>query len=493
VNAQAMPAIKGLRLPALLAGLADGVPDIAISHLSQDSRTLREGSLFAALRGEVHDGRDFLPAAAAAGAVAALVEELPAGGVPGLPLVVVPQLKQHLGEIASRFYGHPSASMHVAAVTGTNGKTTVSQMLAQLIRSGGYACGALGTLGASLDFGPVAATHTTPDAITLQASLAEWAGQAVPFVAMEASSHALDQGRMHGVQVDTAIFTNLTRDHLDYHGDMAAYGRAKAQLFSLPGLRRAILNGDDPFAAELAALLAPEVEVLRYSLTRGDAELRLTELSLDHRGMRARLHSPWGQATLRSPLLGRFNASNLLAALGAALAAGLPLDDLVRAAAALRPVPGRMEPLRQPGAPLVVIDYAHTPDALAQVLAALRPQTAGRLIIVFGCGGNRDRGKRAEMARAASRGADYCVVTSDNPRREDPAAIIADIEAAMEGDYRAVADRAAAIESAIALADSGDCVLIAGKGHEDYQIVGEERLPFSDMAQARHSLEARVL
>ena len=488
-----MAAVHGLSLRELLAGIVPGpLPALTPRGLAADSRRVRPGDLFFALRGRQYDGRQYLAAAAAAGAVAALVDgEVPPPDAP-LPCVAVADLRQRMGGIASRFHGHPSRALHLAAVTGTNGKTTVSQLLAQLVRACGYDCGVIGTLGAGLDGGVSGALHTTPDALELQATLAGWARAAVPFVSLEASSHALDQGRLGGVEVDTAVFTNLSRDHLDYHGDMASYGAAKARLFALPGLRTAVLNADDAFGATLAASLPPGVGCLRYALRAGDAELLLSGLKCDERGLRARLHSPWGSAPLRCSLLGTFNAANLAAALAAALSAGLPFDEVVAAAASLRPVPGRLQPLRYPGSPLVVIDYAHTPDALAQVLAALRAPLRGRLILVFGCGGERDRGKRAAMARAATAGADFSIVTSDNPRREDPLGIIADIEAGMHGEYRVEVDRAAAIAAALRMAGPGDCVLIAGKGHEDYQLVGGRRLPFSDLECARRLLEERA-
>jgi UDP-N-acetylmuramoyl-L-alanyl-D-glutamate--2,6-diaminopimelate ligase len=479
---------RGMSLPALLAGFADSAPDIPVAGLSTDSRSIRAGELFIALRGEQHDGRRYLSQAAAAGAVAALVEDAVADSVTPLPTVAIPDLRQRLGEIASRFYGHPSRKMHVAAVTGTNGKTTVSQLLAQLIRAAGYDCGVIGTLGVSLDARAQQSLHTTPDPVALQATLADWAAQAVPFVSMEASSHALDQGRMHGVDVDTAIFTNLSRDHLDYHGDMESYGRAKARLFAFDSLRTVVLNATEPFAEQLREVLPAGVAALSYGIEGSAADVRGGNLVQDAAGTKLRLSSPWGNATLRSPLLGDFNALNLLAALTAALQAGMPFDTLVSAVRSLQPIPGRMEPLRAPGAPLVVIDYAHTPDALSKVLESLRAQCPGRLIAVFGCGGDRDRGKRAPMAEAVSGAADYAVVTSDNPRSEDPLQIIADIEAAMRGDYRVEVDRAAAIAAAIQIAAPGDCVLIAGKGHEDYQIVGERRIPFSDSDVARQWL-----
>jgi UDP-N-acetylmuramoyl-L-alanyl-D-glutamate--2,6-diaminopimelate ligase len=467
------------------------VPAIEVRGLCLDSRRVESGDLFIALRGQQHDARMFLEDAAARGAIAALTEDAVPAGQTAMPVIPVPGLRERLGEIVSRYYRHPSHTMHIAAVTGTNGKTTVSQLLAQLIRAVGYDCGVIGTLGASLDDRPVESAHTTPDPLTLQAVLAAWAGQAVPFVSMEASSHALDQGRLNGVDIDTAIFTNLTRDHLDYHGDMAAYGAAKARLFKFSSLRTAVLNADDAFSASLSQQLAPGVTALRYGQEGSGADVTLGKLELESASLRMRFQSPWGSATLRCPLLGEFNAMNLLAAMTAALQAGLPFDGLVSAAAQLKAVPGRMEPIRVPGAPLVVIDYAHTPDALGQVLAALRQQCPGQLIAVFGCGGDRDRGKRALMAEAVSTIADRAILTSDNPRSEDPLAIIADVEAGMRCDYLVRSDRGEAIRLAIESARPGDCVLIAGKGHEDYQIIGERRLAFSDSDVAAQVL-ARI-
>lgn len=479
-------------LAALLDGFASGVPALPVSGLSLDSRSLRQGDVFVALRGEHFDARDFLPSAVTAGACAALVEEAVLTSPARLPVMVVPELRQRLGEIASRYYRNPSQSMHVAAVTGTNGKTTVSQLFGQLIRRAGYNCGVIGTLGASLEGEPSASTHTTPDPIALQATLADWAGQAVPFVAMEASSHALDQGRINGVDLDTAVFTNLSRDHLDYHGTMQAYGEAKAKLFRVPSLRAAVLNADDPFSSTLVRELAPTVKCLRYGQNAPALEVSFSKVKLGSDGLRLTLDTPWGSIKLRSGLLGMFNAYNLVAAVTAAVQAGLPLETVADAAAALQSVPGRMEPLRSPGAPLVVVDYAHTPDALEQVASALRLQCSGKLIVVFGCGGDRDPGKRAMMAEAVSRHADAAVITSDNPRSEDPLAIIADIEAGMTGEYQCCEDRAEAISLAIRSATAKDCVLIAGKGHEDYQIVGSQRRPFSDSLQAWDALRGRA-
>ena len=470
---------RRMSLAALVGDVVDGAPDVTVTGLTADSREVMAGDLFIALRGEHHDGRRYLPDAAAAGAVAALVETVPAGGFDDLPVVLVPDLRQRLGSIASHFFGEPSRALHVTAVTGTNGKTTVSQLFGQLVRNAGYSCGVIGTLGASLDGSIVDTLHTTPDAIALQRILAQWASEALPFVSMEASSHALDQGRLNAVDVDTAIFTNLTRDHLDYHGDMAAYGEAKARLFAFPSLRSAVLYGGDPFSAPLRARLAPGVTAITYGDDAG-CDVRISRLEATASGLRCRLASPWGEVALRCPLVGTFNALNVAAAIAAALVAGLPLDDVAAGAEQLRPVPGRMEPLRMPGAPLVVVDYAHTPDALAKVIDALREQCRGRVSVVFGCGGDRDRGKRVLMAQAVSQRADFAVITSDNPRGEDPAAIIAEVAAAMDGAFTSRIDRSEAIRFAIESASERDCVLIAGKGHEDYQIVGAERRPFSD-------------
>lgn len=487
-----LPAMQApMSLDNLLHGIVADAPALSIGRLCLDSRALTPGDLFIALRGHKLDGRAYLVEAQQAGAAAALVEdyvstELPTPSV--MPTVVVPRLRERLGEIASRFYGNPSHGMHVAAVTGTNGKTTVSQLFAQLVRAVGYDCGVIGTLGASLDAQAHLAVHTTPDPIALQATLASWAGQVVPFVGMEASSHALDQGRMNGVEIDTAVFTNLTRDHLDYHGDMRAYGAAKARLFSMSGLRAAIINVDDPFGADLSTRLPSTVDVLRYGMQAKSLDIGVRQVSTGGAGLKFRFESPWGSAVLRCPLVGAFNALNLGAALAAALQSGLPFDALVQAVEGLAPVAGRMQPLKLARGPLVVVDYAHTPDALQQALSTLREQLRGRLTVVFGCGGDRDRGKRALMGEAASEHADAAILTSDNPRSEDPDSIITDIEAGMSIDYQICADRAEAISLAIRSAGADDCVLIAGKGHEDYQLVGDQRLPFSDLDLARRVL-----
>lgn len=491
-----MTAAAPMTLKRLLAGIADTDLEVAVSALCADSRALKSGDVFVGLRGHAIDGRSFLRAAADAGAVAALVEDEFIEQVPGLPSVVVPELRSHLGELASRLFGNPSSHMHVMAVTGTNGKTTVSHLYAQLLRAAGERCGVIGTLGASLDGAAAEAANTTPDPISLQSILADWSEQGVRHMGMEASSHALVQGRLAGMDVDVAVFTNLTRDHLDYHGSMEAYGDAKAELFLLPSVRVAVINGDDPFSDALLQRLPASVRLVtihtggRTGTSAGATEVSIENLQQSLDGLAFDLVGPWGRAHIASTLLGAFNAHNLACAIVAAHQAGVAMDALIAAVPTLTAVPGRMEPLRAEGAPLVVIDYAHTPDALRQVAAAVRAQCDGTLCVVFGCGGDRDRGKRPLMAQAVSEFADRAVITSDNPRSEDPLAIIKDIEEGMSAPYAVCEDRGAAIAQAIKETEAGDCVLVAGKGHEDYQIVGDQRLHFSDRECAIQVLEA---
>lgn len=477
----------------LLSGFAEALPAELpdVRRLCVDSRELSEGDVFVALRGYATDGRRYLREAESAGAAFALVDEaLPETSfrAPSMPCIVIPELREKLGFIASRLYGEPSKRLHLAAVTGTNGKTTVSQLLAQMIRLAGYDCGVIGTLGVSLESQPTATEHTTPDPVALQEVLARWAGNAVPFACMEASSHALAQGRLNGVEVDTAIFTNLTRDHLDFHGSMQAYGEAKTRLFQLAGVRTAVVNADDDFADALCSKLSEHTGLIRFSAQRKDVELYASKLTASLDGLRLRIDCDWGRAELRCPLLGEFNASNLLAAFAAALKAGLPFETIASSVERLQPVVGRMQPLRRNGSPLVVVDYAHTPDALAKALQTLRPLCKGDLIVVFGCGGDRDRGKRRLMAEVAAQYADRAVITSDNPRSEDPLSILNEIAASMSGDYILQEDRGEAIGQALASARPGDCVLVAGKGHEDYQIVGGETRRFSDLECAQDAL-----
>ncbi len=501
MRAAALAPATGVPLGSLLQGMAD-LParyDRRITGLALDSRTVRPGDLFFALVGGATDGRRFVEEALARRA-AAVAQEAPAASLEarhGVPVIGVPGLDQQVGRVADRFYGHPSADLWVAGVTGTNGKTTVSHLVAQALggEGSGPRCGVVGTLGSGL-FGELRPSrHTTPDAITLHRLLADLRGRGVRHVAMEVSSHALVQGRVNGVAFDVAAFTNLTRDHLDYHGSLEAYAEAKRRLFHFPGLKAAVVNLDDPLGASILARLDAGVDALGYSLAGAPrARVRARTLEVGPAGLRMEVSTPAGHGVLESPLLGRFNAGNLLAALGMLLTLRLPLPGLLAALGQARPVAGRMERHGgREGQPLVVIDYAHTPDALESVLATLREHCRGRLACVFGCGGERDRGKRPEMGAVAERLADEVLVTDDNPRREDPDLIVADILGGMARPERARVerDRARAIALAVAGAGAGDVVLVAGKGHEDYQEVNGQRRPYSDRAVVRALLDGR--
>ena len=484
----AMPLSQLLGRPGCSGG------DTLISGLHLDSRKVRKGDLFLAVPGDVHDGRQFIEQAVANGASAVVAEAPVAGFVDALPvpLVEIPELRFDLGSLAARFYRHPTRDLHMVGVTGTNGKTTTSRLVAQLGRSLGKSYGVIGTLGATLDDSVAESVNTTPDPVSLQQQLAQWRDQGVSVVCMEVSSHALVQGRVSGVEFKTAIYTNLSHDHLDYHGSMDAYGRAKLQLFASPGLRNAVINVDDEFAPQVLAAVGEGVRRLTYSGSGANSDVRVRNPRFSAGGVDAELLTPWGQGRVSSPLPGEFNLANLAAAVTAVMLAGEDLAAVLQAVTELKPVPGRMQVIPNDLGLQVIVDYAHTPDALQQVLRALKTHVAGRLVTVFGCGGDRDRAKRQVMGRVASLLSDRVIVTSDNPRSEDPAAILADIATGCSGDFVLVPDRAAAIYRAIGDARPGDCVVIAGKGHEDYQIIEGERLHFSDEEQALGALAQRA-
>jgi UDP-N-acetylmuramoyl-L-alanyl-D-glutamate--2,6-diaminopimelate ligase len=486
--------VEPMSLPQLLGSANGAFADTMISGMQLDSRKVRPGDLFVALPGEMYDGRQFIEQAVANGAAAVVAEAPVAGFVEAIhvPLVELPELHFEAGLLAARFYRKPSHAMHVMGVTGTNGKTTTSRIIAQLTRALGKPCGVIGTLGATLADDVQAAANTTPDALSLQLQLAQWLAQDVVAVSMEVSSHALEQGRVSGVEFATAIYTNLSHDHLDYHGSMDAYGRAKLRLFASDGLRYAVINADDPFAARVRLAVAQGVQVVTYSASGAAADVRVVNARFQTDGVHAELHSPWGVAEFFSPLPGDFNLANLAAAIAAVVLSGEDLPAVLDAVARLQPVPGRMALIPNTLDLQVIVDYAHTPDALEQVLKALRPHVSGALVTVFGCGGDRDREKRQVMGRVACALSDRVVVTSDNPRSEEPLKIMREIESGCTGDYRLVADRAEAIALAVAAAQAGDCVVIAGKGHEDYQLVDGVRLPFSDEAHARVALAGRA-
>ncbi len=488
-------------------------PPGEITGLAYDSRRVKPGMLFAALPGSAADGHHYLAAAAEAGAAAALVERLQPE-LAHLCQVRVAQTRRALARAACAFYGHPSRGLTLVGITGTNGKTTVSWLLESILAQD-RETGLVGTVEVRFAGRRRPARHTTPESVDLQALLAEMAGAGVQAVVMEVSSHALEQQRVEGSAFDLALFTNLSRDHLDYHGDMESYWRAKRRLFFelLPWSRRAgknpaaVVCSDDHRGRELARELGQKgIRVITYGLEPG-AEVRGRDLQGDLEGGRVTMGWPRGELELRTALVGRYNLQNCLAAGAAGLALGLEPGSIRAGIRALAGVPGRLERVAgAPGSPAVFVDYSHTPEALAGALEVLRPLTRGRLWCVFGAGGDRDRGKRPLMGRAAGRGADLVVLTSDNPRSEDPLAIMAMIEPGLveagcrrleqgrpprPGRYLAEPDRARALALAIAGARGDDVILIAGKGHEDYQIIGRQKLPFDDRREAARLLAAR--
>ena len=483
-------------LQTLLEGIVDKVPAREITGLALDSRAVSPGDLFFASAGSRVHGRTFIDDAIDNGAAAVLCDASFPGVAErdGVPVINVRNLKQHIGPIAERFYGDPSLEQWVVGVTGTNGKTSTCQFIAQAMNQDGP-CGVIGTLGNGL-YGRLAeSSHTTPDAISLHKLLAEFRGDGAKNVVMEVSSHGQQQGRTAGVAFDVAVFTNLTHEHLDYHGNMINYGRAKRSLFETAGLKYAVINVDDTFGRELLVSMPGAVGTVSYGLEGGALlpSLLGKDLQLDHSGLRMTVESDWGRGELHVPLLGRFNAANLLAALGALLASGMGFDDALQRLSRVQPVPGRMNGYGgKGGQPLVVVDYAHTPDALEQVLSALRAHSGGHLCCVFGCGGDRDRMKRPLMAKVAEKLADRVIITDDNPRSENPEIIVADILSGLANvdAVSVIHERAAAIREAVSDASPDDVVLVAGKGHEDYQLVGAQRLAFSDAEHVQLALKA---
>jgi len=493
---------NGMRLKALVQSWAE-VPeesDRPVRGITLDSREVRPDSVFLACPGHVSHGLLHARSAIDAGASAILYDAPPPGLDPnalaasgGVPVIVVPGLNQLLGSIAARFYGYPSQGRLVIGVTGTNGKTSVCHYLAQLWSETGQGCAVMGTLGngvwspARSELELVSGTgRTTPDAVTVQAELARFD---CPVVAMEVSSHGLDQGRVNGVEFAAAVFTNLTRDHLDYHATMDDYAEAKLSLFRSASLKWVAVNLDDDFARKVLDEVPDTTQVVVYGL--GSSPQLFAEvhewlwaraIDSDATGTTLAVESSWGQIDLHTKLLGRFNVSNVLAAMGILLLSGTPRDAVAAGVARLCPVQGRMERFGGGGLPLVVVDFAHTPDALEQVLKALREYTDKRLICVFGCGGDRDSGKRPEMGRAAERISDWVIVSDDNPRSEDGDHIIKEILAGMLNPSvaRIERDREAAIRAAVMEAEPGDIVLVAGKGHEVGQEVMGRVYPFSD-------------
>jgi UDP-N-acetylmuramoyl-L-alanyl-D-glutamate--2,6-diaminopimelate ligase len=502
MSVPAMHTAPTLTLDRLLAGIA-AAPPLAITGISSDSRTLAPGYAFFACKGAASHGLDYLEQALDAG-VAAIVWDSSSAAEPPeqVPVCMVPVagLGARLGEIANRWFDAPSHDLRVAGVTGTNGKTTVAFLIAQCLQRLERRCAYLGTLGAGLENPLSGAVMTTPACIELHRDLADFRSQGASHVAMEVSSHALHQRRVDGVQFDAAIFTNLSRDHIDYHGDMQAYGKTKAGLFLDRDVRHRIVNVDSGFGRQLAARCANRGarSVVRVSSERlpspgpGSRFVCMRATDSHATGSDVAVSSSWGDGAFHLPLAGSFNVSNAALVLAQLLCWQVPFEDACGALSAVSAPPGRMQRVPSVASgPAVYVDYAHTPAGLEVVLESLRLHLRGRLWCVFGCGGDRDRGKRPMMGATVARLADRAVVTSDNPRFEDPAAIIGAVLAGMDDSAVAIEDRAAAIAYAVEEAGDDDIVLIAGKGHEDVQVVGGKRLPFSDYEAARRSLAAR--
>ncbi len=506
----------GHTLHSLLEGLVDSLPakDIYIEGLCIDSRKVEKGDLFFAMAGGQGHGLVYAADAVKKGAAAIVYEddsrlqEWPEAVIAldevknKVTCIAASYLQEKLGLIADRFFNHPSQQQFVIGVTGTNGKTSCCQFIAETINRQA-SCGVIGTLGNGVYGNLQASTHTTPDAVEVHRLLADMLQQGVQQVAMEVSSHGLSQGRVNGVNFDIAVFTNLSRDHLDYHEDMDSYAAAKRILFDMPELRYAVINIDDDYGRQLLKDMPETVQTVAYSIKTNpyDVENAMSASSATHlgcvcgeklqltaQGMSMQVTTPWGEGTLRSDLLGRFNASNLLACLAVLLLKGIRIQDALELIGRVGNVPGRMQHYAgSNGLPLVVVDYAHTPDALDSVLSSLSEHCQGKLWCVFGCGGDRDRGKRPLMASVAERIADFIIVTDDNPRTEHADVITDDIISGLQKPEHAnvIHERAEAIRYALRNAGEFDVVLIAGKGHENYQIIGTQRLPFSDEEEVK--------
>lgn len=489
-----------LTLQQLLAGFVDA-PVLPISGIADDSRQVKPGDAFLAWQGVAAHGLNFADAAIAAGAAVVVWDadtgdESQAKGE--VPFVAVNGLVSHLGEIANRWYDWPSRSLKVVGITGTNGKTTVAYLIAQCLKKLGSECAYIGTLGADLNELHTDLGMTTPPCLELHKQLALFCDAGASHAALEVSSHALDQNRVSGVQFDAAVFTNLSRDHIDYHGDMREYGEVKARLFTDYEAKHKIISVDTEFGQELAARCVGDVVTVSTRFDRvanGRPYVFVRSVVTTPVGSRITINSSWGDGEIEIPLLGDFNIANAVEVLALLLSWNMDFSAACAVISEVKAPPGRMQRVVGSGAatvPSILVDYAHTPAALEAALRAVRGHARGEVWCVFGCGGDRDRGKRPQMGKVASRLADRAIVTSDNPRSEPPDVIIADVLAGMNEKAIAIESRAAAIDHAVQSAKPTDVILIAGKGHEDYQLIGDKRLDFSDYQVALASIETRL-
>lgn len=482
----------------LLSTLYDAVfsPDVSIQGIALDSRFIKPGYLFFAYRGKKMDGTQFIDDAIQRGASAILVEgtNQKTEFRKNIPIFYLPNLASVMSGIAARFFGNPSQKIKIVGVTGTNGKTSCTYFIAQALQQCHLTCGVIGTLGSGVYPDIHAGYLTTPDSITLQKTLSEFFLKKVKHAAIEVSSHSIDQGRIQHIDFSVGIFTNLTRDHLDYHGTMEAYGNTKRKLFTHSTMKNSIINIDDPFGRHILFSLANKKNVFAYSTKKEDSTVPLIyadRIELTANGMHFEVVTPWGHGHAHVPLMGKFNVSNVLAVLTTLCLLDIPFKMALASLSSLSSVPGRMQKIQYDHRPLVIVDYSHTPDALEKVLMALRAHVKGKLYCVFGCGGDRDAGKRPMMAKIAENHADFVFVTDDNPRSEDPKDIIKNMMTGFLHPTRPVIehDRAKAIFEAIHEASEKDCVLIAGKGAEAYQLIGDEKIPFSDVDVVKKCLQ----
>lgn len=487
--------------------------DVEVVDLTLDSRAVKKGYAFIALKGSQDDGQKYINDAIQRGAIVILVEELPEIEISAVPIIPVKNLRARLGEIAATFFGHPSKELKMYGVTGTSGKTSCTHYIAQILEGLKIRCGIIGTLGHGLYNQLSEPTLTTPDAISLQRILRQLVSQGAKAVAMEVSSHSIDQGRINGMEFDVGIFTNLSQDHLDYHGNMENYAEVKKRFITQAATKQVIINSDDSYGRRWINELTLRKTVFGYSINKPQPTFEKFGLAgfshedilsrfiyaegarLTMQDIQTHVRSPWGLGELTLPLVGLFNLSNALAVLGALCANGLPFKEVMQQISSLKPVVGRMQILGGQGKPWVVVDYAHKPDALEKVLQTLKTLIKGQLICVFGCGGERDQGKRPLMAKVAEHYADQVIVTSDNPRHEDPEKIAKGIMYGFAHPERVKLelDRAQAIQKSIQSALAGDCVLVAGKGAEHYQLIGDKKIHFDDVEQVQKNLEKNAI